>query len=231
MLIDGIDVRIDRKRIKYMHLYVRPPDGIVSISAPIRVSNIAIERFVRSKIDWVRKQRERFAQQPRQSPKQYVSGETLYLWGKRYSLQVDYGSRYSISLVNDTAILTVRPNSTTAQREKFVKEWYRERLKEEVTRTLPKWEAVTGLKCDSWHTKYMTSKWGTCNITKRKIWFNVELAKRPIECLEYIILHELAHLRVRNHNAAFAALLDKYMPFWRDVKKRLNETALDLREY
>jgi predicted metal-dependent hydrolase len=120
-------------------------------------------------------------------------------------------------------MLTVRPDSTAARREKFVREWYRERLKEEITRTLPKWETATGLKCDSWHTKRMTSKWGTCNITRRKIWINLQLAQKPIECLEYIILHELAHLRVRNHNAAFAALLDKHMPFWREVKKRLND--------
>jgi len=193
----------------------------------MRMSNVTIENFVRTKISWVKKQREKFASQPRQSPKQYVSGEILYLWGKRYFLQVDYGKRYSLILSDDSARLTVRENSTAAQREKFVREWYRERLNEEIARALPKWEAATGLKCDSWHTKYMTSKWGTCNITKRRIWLNLELAKRHIECLEYIVLHELAHLRVRNHNAAFAALLDKHMPFWREVKKRLNEQALD----
>jgi len=227
MMISGIDVRVDRKKIRNMHLYVKPPDGAVSVSAPMRMSAVAIERFVLTKIDWVKKQREKFASQPRQAPRQYVSGETLCLWGKQYFLRVDYGSRYSMVLSGDTAMLTVRPNSATAQREKFVREWYRERLKEEIARALPKWETVTGLKCDSWHTKRMTSKWGTCNISKRKIWLNLELAKKPMECLEYIILHELAHLRVRNHNAAFAAQMDKYMPFWREVKKRLNEQALD----
>ncbi|MDR2592298.1 MAG: M48 family metallopeptidase [Chitinispirillales bacterium] len=227
MIIDGIDVRIDRKKIKNMHLYVKPPDGTVSVSAPMRMSNIAIERFVRSKITWVKKQQEHFVQQPRQAPRQYVSGETLYLWGKQYFLQVDYGNRYSLTLSGNAATLTVRPNSTTAQRENFVREWYRELLKEEITRTLPKWETATGLKCNSWHTKYMTSKWGTCNISKRKIWLNLQLAQKPMECLEYIILHELAHLKVRNHNAAFAALLDKHMPFWREVKKRLNGQTLD----
>ena len=227
MIIDGIGVRIDRKKIKNMHLYVKPPDGVVSVSAPLRMSAVTIERFVRAKIGWVRKQQENFARQPRQAPRRYVSGETLYLWGKQYFLQVDYGNRYSLSLSGDSAMLIVRNGSTIAQRENFVREWYRELLKEEITRTLPKWEAATGLKSDSWQTRYMTSKWGTCNISKRKIWFNLELAKKPIECLEYIILHELAHLRVRNHNAAFAALLDKHMPFWREVKKRLNEQTLD----
>ncbi|MDR2692753.1 MAG: M48 family metallopeptidase [Chitinispirillales bacterium] len=223
MIIDGIDVRINRKKIKNMHLYVKPPDGVVSVSVPLRMSEVTIERFVRSKIGWVKKQQEKFARQPRQAPRQYISGETLYLWGKQYFLQVDYGNKYSLSLSGNSALLTVRSGSTAALREKFVREWYRGQLKDEIARTLPKWETATGLKCDSWQTKYMTSKWGTCHITKRKIWLNLELAKKPVECLEYIILHELAHLRVRNHNAAFAALLDKYMPFWREVKKRLNE--------
>ncbi len=230
MIIDGIDVRIDRKKIKNMHLYVKPPDGVASVSAPMRMSGIAIERFVRSNINWVKKQQEKFARQPRQTPRQYVSGETLYIWGRQYFLQVDYGGRYALSLSGNTALLTVRPDSAIAQREKFVREWYREQLKEEIARALPKWETATGLKCESWQTKYMTSKWGTCNIAKRRIWLNLQLAQKPIECLEYIILHELAHLKVRNHNAAFKALLDKYMPFWREVKKRLNDQTLDCRE-
>jgi predicted metal-dependent hydrolase len=227
MLISGIDVRIDRKKIKNMHLYVKPPDGIVSVSAPLRMSGAMIERFVLTKLDWVRKQREKFARWPRQAVLQYASGEALYLWGKRYFLRVEQGGRYSLALSGDTAIFTVRAGSTAAQREKFVREWYREQLKTETARALPKWEAATGLKSDSWQSKDMKSKWGTCNIDKRKIWLNLQLAKKPVECLEYIILHELAHLRVRKHNAAFKALLDKYMPFWREVRKRLNEQALD----
>jgi len=227
MIVAGIDVRVDRKDIKNMHLYVKPPDGKVSVSAPLKISDDSIERFVRTKISWVKAQKEKYAEQLRQTARQYISGETLYLWGKQYFLQVDYANRNSVELSGNIAFLTVRRASTIKQRENFIREWYRRQLKDEITLLLPKWETTTGLKCDSWQTKYMTSKWGTCNISKRKIWLNLQLAKKPIECLEYIILHELVHLHVKNHNADFMAMMDKYMPFWREVKKKLNEQILD----
>lgn len=226
-LVTGIEVRVDRKNIKNMHLYVKPPNGAVSVSAPQDMSDDAIERFVRTKTSWLKTQQAKFAGQLRQTKRQYVSGETLYLWGKQYFLQVDYGNKNSIVLSGNKAKLTVRKESTAHQRDNFVREWYREKLKAEITRLLPRWEASTGLKCASWQTKYMTSKWGTCNIAKQKIWFNLQLAKKPVECLEYIIVHELVHMRVKNHNADFTALMDKYMPLWRAVKKKLNGQILD----
>jgi len=227
MVIAGIDVQVNRKKIKNMHLYVKPPNGVVSVSAPLNMSDDAIERFVRTKVSWMKTQQAKFTGQLRQTERQYVSGETLYLWGKQYFLQVDFGNRNSIELSGNTVKLTVRQDSTVKQRDNFVREWYRDLLKGEITRLLPKYENLTGLKCNSWQTKYMMSKWGTCNIPERKIWLNLQLAKKPVECLEYIILHELIHLRVKNHNADFTALMDKYMPFWREVKKKLNEQILD----
>jgi hypothetical protein len=191
------------------------------------MSDDAIERFVRTKTSWLKAQQAIFSGQLRQTKRQYVSGETLYLWGKQYFLQVNYGNKNSLELRDNRAILIVRKKSTVRQRDNFVREWYREKLKAEVTRLLPKWEKATGLKCSSWQTKYMTSKWGACNIAERKIWFNLQLAKKPVECLEYIILHELIHIRVKKHNADFTALMVKYMPFWREVKKKLNSQILD----
>jgi len=227
MLVAGIEVQVNKKNIKNMHLYVKPPDGAVSVSAPLNMSDEAIERFVRTKISWVKTQQAKFAEQLRQTERQYISGETLYLWGKQYFLQVNYGNKNALIISGNDAILTVRSESTAKQRDNFAREWYRDHLKTEITRLLPKWEEITGLKCDSWQVKYMTSKWGTCNIAKRKIWFNLQLAKKPVECLEYIILHELAHLRSKNHDADFLVTLDKYMPYWKDVKKKLNDQILD----
>ncbi|MDR2568759.1 MAG: M48 family metallopeptidase [Oscillospiraceae bacterium] len=227
MVVAGIDVQINRKKIKNMHLYVKPPDGAVSVSAPLNMKDDAIERFLRTKISWIKTQQAKYADQLRQTQRQYVSGETLYLWGKQYFLQVDYGNNNKVVLSGNTAVLTVRRNSTEKQRDNFIREWYREQLKDETARLLPKWETVTGLKCDTWQTKYMTSKWGTCNIAGKKIWLNLQLAKKPIECLEYIILHELLHLSIKNHNTEFTALMDKYMPFWKEIKKKLNEQILD----
>lgn len=228
VLISDIQIEIIKKDIKNMHLSVLPPDGKVRVSAPNNLSDESIIMFVKTKLGWIKKQQEKFEQQPRQSEREYVSGETLYVWGHQYYLQVEYNQkRNSLVLEGNKAILSVRKESTVKQREKFVNEWYRSLLKTEVEKYLPKWETITGLYCDSWQSKYMTTKWGTCNISTRKIWLNLQLAKKTIECLEYVILHELAHLKVKNHGADFVAILDLHMPYWRECKKMLNDSKLD----
>ena len=228
IVISNIPVEVVRKNIKNMHLSVLPPDGRVRVSAPTQLTDEAITMFVGTKLGWIKKQQEKFQQQPRQSERQYVSGETLYVWGKQYFLQVEYSYKGNVlTLSGDKAILTVRKESSPTQRESFVNEWYRNLLKQEVAKYLPKWEKTTGLYCSSWQSKYMTTKWGTCNPTSKKIWLNLQLAKKPIECLEYVILHELAHLKVHNHGPEFTAILDQYMPYWREHKRRLNDSTLD----
>jgi len=213
-----------------MHLYVKPPNGRVEVSVPLKMSNETIERFVRTKISWIKKRINQFEQQLRQSEREYVSGETLYVWGKQYYLSNEYGSKHSIVLSGDKVILTIRRESTVKQREKIVREWYRDQLKVEVKRLLPKWEKITDLKCASWQTKYMTSRWGSCNIKKRKIWLNLQLAKKPLESLEYVILHELVHLTEKHHNERFISLMDNYMPMWREIRGTLNGQTLDYME-
>lgn len=226
--IADISVEIVKKEIKNMHLAVLPPDGKVRVSAPLAMPDEAIAMFVRTKLGWIRKQQARFEAQPRQSQREYVSGETLYVWGHQYFLQVAYSYKgNSLVLDGNQAILTVRQESTAKQREAFVNEWYRGLLKAEVEKYLPKWEKITGLHCSSWQSKYMTTRWGTCNTNTRKIWLNLQLAKKPIECLEYVILHELAHLKVKNHGSEFIAILDQHMPQWRERKMLLNESKLD----
>lgn len=231
IMVSGIPIEVCKKKIKNMHLYVKPPTGKVSVSAPLDLSDEAIERFVRTKVSWIKKQVIKFEVQPRQSEREYVSGETLYVWGKQYFLQVEYSTgKNTLVLSGDKAILTVRKDSTAEQRDNFVKEWYRGLLKGEVARLLPKWEKITGLKCDGWQTKYMTTRWGTCNTAKRRIWLNLQLAKKTPECLEYVVLHELVHLCEKNHNENFVAQMDKFMPYWRDIKKNLNGQILDYME-
>lgn len=225
--ISDIPIEVCRKNIKNMHLYVKPPNGKVTVSVPHSVSDEAIERFVRTKVSWIKKQVSNFDNQLRQSEREYISGETLYVWGKQYFMQTNYGNKNSLVLSGDKALLTVRKESSTEQRENFIREWYRELLKAEVARVLPKWEKITGLRASSWQTKYMTTKWGTCNTKTGKIWLNLQLAKKTPECLEYIILHELVHLVERNHNERFVSLMDKYMPMWREIKVTLNSQTLD----
>ena len=229
--ISGIEIEVQKKNIKNLHLVVVPPNGKVRVSAPMHLSDDSIKMFVRTKLSWIKKQQDKFAKQPRQSEREYVSGETLYVFGQQYFLRVMYSYKgNSLILSGNEAILTVRKESTASQREAFVNEWYRELLKEQIAKLLPKWEEKTGLYCSSWQTKYMITKWGTCNTSTKKLWFNLQLAKKPIECLEYVILHELAHLKVKNHNSDFIAILDNHMPFWRETRKLLNDSKLDYME-
>ena len=229
--ISGIQIEVQKKNIKNLHLSVMPPYGNVRVSAPIHLSDESIAMFIRTKLSWIKKQKEKFEKQPRQCEREYVSGETLYVFGQQYFLRVEYSYKgNSLVLEGNEAILTVRKESTAKQREAFVNEWYRSLLKEKIEQYLPKWENITGLYCDSWQTKYMTTRWGTCNTNTRKIWLNLQLAKKPIECLDFVILHELIHLKVRNHNKDFVAIMDQYMPYWRETKKLLNDLKLDFYE-
>lgn len=226
--ICGIPIEVIKKDIKNLHLAVLPPDGAVRVSAPRSLTNENIELFVRTRIGWIRKQQEQFQRQLRQTERQYVSGETMYFWGKQYFLQVEYSYKGNdLRLLGDSAILTVRKESTAKQRENYVNEWLRTQLKAAIEKYLPKWESITGLHCSSWQTKYMTTRWGTCNTKTGKIWLNLQLTKKPHVCLEYVILHELAHLKIRNHGPDFVAIMDQYMPYWRDVRKQLNDATLD----
>ena len=226
--VAGIPVKVIKKDIKNLHLYVKPPDGHVEVSVPQHMSDESIALFLRTRTGWIKKQQEKFREQPRQTEREYVSGETLYVWGKQYFLQIEYSNRKNaLDFSGDRAILTVRKESTAKQRESYVNEWYRERLKAEIEKRLPRWESLTGLYCSGWQTKYMTTNWGTCNTKTGKIWINLQLAKKPFECLDYVLLHELAHLRVKDHGSAFIAILDEYMPYWRDVRKKLNDSTLD----
>lgn len=210
-----------------MHLYVKPPYGKVCVSAPHSVKNQTIEMFIRTRISWIKRQIEKFENQERQTKREYISGETLYVWGKKYYLQLEYGNKNSITVLGNKAIFRVSKNSNMMSRERFVREWYRSLLKTEVERILPKWEKITGLIPSNWQTKYMTTRWGSCNTATKKIWLNVQLAKKTPECLEYVILHELIHLEEKNHNDRFISLMDKYMPMWREIKNSLNTQILD----
>lgn len=229
MLIDisGIPIKITKKNIKNMHLSVKPPNGDVYVSAPISMSDETVERFIRTRMSWIKKQIVKFENQSRQSEREHVSGETFFVWGKQYYLQTTIGSKNSIVLSGNKALFTIHKGSTIKSKENFVREWYREILKAEITKVLPKWEGITGLKASSWQTKYMTTKWGSCNTKTGKIWINLQLAKKTPECLEYVILHELLHLVERTHNEHFILLMDKYMPMWREIRATLNGQALD----
>lgn len=227
LTVSDVNVEVVRKDIKNMHLRVQPPDGRVVLSAPHSVSDMAIDGFVASKLAWIRKQRAEIAAQERQTEREGVTGETMYVWGKQCFVTVVKGSFYSVDLAGQDVMYTVRAGSSAEQREAHMREWYREQLCREVERLLPVWEERTGLKCAEWKTKYMKTRWGSCNPEARRIWLNVQLAKHPVECLEYVILHELAHFVEKTHGPKFVAVMDEYMPAWRSIRKQLNDGMLD----
>lgn len=211
-----------------MHLQVKPPDGHVVISAPLSMNDKAIEMYARTNLSWVKKQMEKFQEQPRSAKRQYVSGETMYIWGKQYYLTfISDAQKNSFEIVGNKVFLRMREDSSVKQREGYVREQHRMMLKRKIEHLLPKWEQITGLYCESWKTKYMVTRWGTCNTDKKRLWFNLQLIQKPVECLEYVILHELIHLRERAHNEVFTAYMDLYMPSWREIRKQLNDSMLD----
>ena len=225
--ISGIDVQINKKNIKNMHLSVKPPLGKVVVSAPLLMSQKSIENFIRLNSGWIRKQQEKFVNQSRMSARQYVSGETYYIWGKQYFLEFVPAAKRDFKIDGNKIVLSMKENTTAGQRERFVREQFRKILTEQLERLIPKWEKTTGLYCNSFQTKYMMTRWGTCNSKAKRIWINLQMVEKPLECLEYVILHELTHLKISNHGKDFIANMDKYMPDWKDKKNLLNEQILD----
>lgn len=226
--LQGIEIEVKKKQIKNLHLSVLPPNGSVRISAPLSISDENIRLFAASKITWIRSQQKKFTNQLRHSKREFVSGETIYIWGKQYYLQVEYSNKSNNFLIDgEKAILTVRKESTAKQRENYVNEVLRKYLKNEINRLLPVWEQKTGLQCKQWLVKYMKTRWGTYSETTECISFNLQLAHKPVECLEYIIVHELGHIVHRNHGKGFIAYMDMYLPYWRETKNKLNALTLD----
>lgn len=222
--IGDLSIDLIRKDIKNMHLAVYPPTGRVRLAVPTSTPDETIRLFVISKIAWIRKQQRNFIAQDRQAPRQYKERESHYFQGKRYLLRIiEQDAPPKVTMKTKTYIdLYLRPNSTTEQRQTIINEWYRAELKKLIQPIIDKWEKQIGVSVADWQVKQMKTKWGTCNIEKKRIWINLELAKKPIHCLEYIVVHEMIHLLERHHNDRFLTLMEKYMPQWKFYKKELN---------
>ena len=231
--IGKLKVDVVRKDIKNMHLAVYPPTGRVRIAAPLRVNDEAVKLFAISKISWIRKHQRNFEAQDRQAPRQYKERESHYFLGKRYLLRIiEQEAPAKVELKTKTYIdLFVRPNTSTEQKQSILNEWYRTELKKLVQPLIDKWEKQIGVTVNDWQVKQMKTKWGTCNIEKERIWLNLELAKKPLHCLEYIIVHELIHLLERHHNDRFLSLMEKHMPQWKFYREELNRLPVSHGEW
>lgn len=221
-------VDVVRKDIKNLHLAVYPPAGRVRVAAPLRMSDEAVRLAVISRLAWIKRQQAKFEGQERQSAREYVTGESHYFQGQRYRLNVVYHNKPpKVAFRNKiTMDLFVRTGSDTAQRERVLLAWYRKQLKEAVPPLISKWEAILGVKVAECGVKQMKTKWGSCNKDARRIWLNLELAKKPVQCLEYIVVHEMVHLLERHHNDRFTKHMDKFMPQWRLFRSELNRGLL-----
>lgn len=226
--IQGVTVEIVRKNIKNLHVAVYPPDGKVRVSAPLRLSDDDVRLAVISRLDWIRRQRAGFQAQERQSAREMISGESHFVEGRRYRLDViEHNGPPAVYLRNNRILeLRVRPGTKRDKREEILHSWYRMRLKEKIPALIAKWEPVIGVTVSEWGVKKMKTRWGTCTTEARRIWINLELAKKSPRCLEYIVVHEMVHLLERHHNDRFLALMDKFLPNWRLIREELNREPL-----
>ncbi|MEA5517253.1 SprT family zinc-dependent metalloprotease [Nodularia sp. UHCC 0506] len=221
-------IDVARKNIKNLHLAVYPPDGRVRIATPLHIDDDAVRLFAISKLGWIKKHQANFASQQRQTTREFVSGETHYFQGKNYLLNVIYSPGYpKVEIRDNTHInLYVKPESNAAQRQQVIISWYRQQLKEQIPPLIAKWEPNMGVKVEDWGVKLMRTKWGTCNIQAKRIWLNLELAKKDPQCLEYVVVHEMVHLLERYHGDRFVSLMNKFLPNWKFYKDELNRSPL-----
>ena len=226
--VQGIAIEVVRKDIKNFYIGVHPPNGRVRASAPLQFDDDAVRMAVTSRLKWIRQQQASFEQQDRQSQREFVTGESHYFRGKRYLLDVmEHDSPPKVSLPNKKKmVLSIRPGSDRDARKAVIHRWYRQHLWSELPPLLEKWEPKLGVSVNEVRIKRMKTLWGSCNVEAKRIWLNLELAKKNESCLVYILVHEMVHLLERAHNARFRELMDKFLPQWRTYRDQLNHAPL-----
>lgn len=225
MKIELGDIAVDvvKKEIKNIHLSVYPPTGKVRISAPMRMDLDTIRVFAISKLAWIKSQQQKLREQERESPREYLDRESHYVWGRRYLLKViEKDAAPAVELNHSKMLLQIRPATSYLRRQAILEEWYREKLKEAVPSLVAKWEPLMGVKVERFFVQRMKTKWGSCTPGSRSIRLNTNLAKKPPECLEYIVVHEMVHLLEPTHNSRFMTLMDQFIPKWRFYREELN---------
>jgi predicted metal-dependent hydrolase len=219
------DVAVDvvRKPIKNVHLSVLPPAGRVRISAPERMSLDTVRVFAIAKLPWIKRQQDKLREQERETPREYIDRESHYVWGKRYLMKVvEANQPASVELAHSRMILRVRPGTNAVKRKAILEEWQREELRKAVPPLIEKWERLMDVQVRRFFVQRMKTKWGSCNHRAGSIRLNTDLVRKPRECLEYIVVHEMVHVLESTHNARFMALMDQFMPKWQSHRDALN---------
>jgi len=226
--VRGLPIEVIRKDIKNFYIGVHPPNGRIRVSAPLHLDDNAVRMAIISRLGWIRRKQAEFAKQERQSQREFVTGESHYFAGRRYRLDVtEQNCPPSVKLLNNTRIgLTVRPGTGRDKREAVFHAWYREHLKSQLPPLLKKYESKMDVSVNEARIKKMKTLWGSCNIKAKRIWLNLELAKKPNACLVYVLVHEMVHLLERHHNDRFRELMDTFLPQWRTYRDELNKAPL-----
>jgi len=226
----GTPIEVVRKNIKNLHLAVYPPEGRVRVAAPLHMTEDAVRLAIITRISWIRKKQKAFKNQERQSRREMITGESHYFQGRRYRLRVvEINRPPTVKLSNNSTIeLRVRPDSDRAKREAVLNEWYRKKLKEQIPAMISEWEPRIGVKVADWGVRKMKTRWGSCNTKARRIWLNLELAKKSLPCLEYVVVHEMLHLIERHHNDRFKSLMSELLPNWQTTRDELNRSPIGL---
>jgi predicted metal-dependent hydrolase len=226
LTVGGIGIDVIYKDIKNLHISVHPPAGRVRVAAPNRLDDQAIRLAVIQRLPWIKRQREQLQSAPRQTKRNMVSGESHYVWGQRYLLDVSRTGRHGVELAGKTLWVVAPNGSDDDARLRVLENWYRRELKRAIPSLIAEWEPVIGRQVESWTVRRMKTKWGSCSADSAHLRFNVELAKKDPRCLEYIVVHEMAHLRERGHGERFVSLMDQYLPNWRALRAELNAAPL-----
>lgn len=221
--LGGLRAEVTRKAIKHVHLSVLPPAGKVRVAAPQSMPLETIRLFVVSKLGWIRAQQRKLQAQERETPREFLNKESHYLWGKRYLLEIHHADAApAVSLSPRKLHLQVRPGADQARCEEVLDTWYRQQVRDAVPALLDKWQPLLGVQAKRVFVQRMKTKWGSCTPASGHIRLNTDLAKKPPECLEYILVHELIHLLEPTHNERFVALMDLYLPKWQHLRRQLN---------
>ncbi len=221
--LGGIPVDVVKKDIKNIHLSVHPPTGRVRIAAPLRMNLDTIRVFAISKLAWVKQQQKKMREQDREAPREYLERESHYVWGRRYLLKLaKREGAPTVEIKHNRMILSASADADEAKRQIVLDEWYRAQLKEAIAPLIAKWQRLIGVKVSVFRVRRMKTKWGSCNPQAGSILLNLDLAKKPLECLEYLVVHEMVHLLEPTHNRRFVALMDQFMPKWQFYRDQLN---------
>jgi predicted metal-dependent hydrolase len=225
--VGEVVIAVTRKDIKYVHLSVHPPDGRVTLAAPIDTRPDVARAYAVSKLTWIRDQQAKFRVQARETPRQFVERESHYVWGRRYLLSVvERDAKPHVTHDHRQITLCVRPGSSKSKREEVMNKWHRSLLHSVVPPLIRKWESQLNVVVDGYFLQRMKTKWGGCNYRRGHIRLNTELVKKPKDLLEYVVVHEMVHLLEPTHSERFISILDKHYPTWREARVELNELPL-----